>query len=75
MKATETVKIDGRIYNPGDEIPDLGNWEQVEGGGYQGFSNEVDKLPHYAPAGTTAMCLDTNTMYTYHQKTDTWIKR
>lgn len=75
MKAKTTVVIDGQTYNPGDEIWDLGKWERVEGGGYHGFSNEVDKLPHYVPAGTSAMCLDTNEMYTYHKNTDTWVKR
>lgn len=49
--AENAVIQDGVWYNPGEEIPDLGNWVRVHHDGakryYEGVSTEIDLLPTY----------------------------
>lgn len=46
--AENAVIQDGIWYNPGEEIPDLGNWVRVHHDGakryYEGVSTEIDLL-------------------------------
>lgn len=78
MKATENIKIDGVLYEVGEEIWDLGSLECTNANGmkrdYQGFSKDLDKLPHYVDSGSTALFLDTGDVYVYHKKSDAWVK-
>ena len=47
--AENSVILDGIMYKPGQEIPDLGNWTcvKIEGGRhfYEGVSKELGLLP------------------------------
>lgn len=69
---------DGIWYNPGEEIPDLGNWTCVKIEGrrhfYEGISTETDLLPTYVEHGSRAVCLDTSEVYTFHAKLKKWFK-
>ena len=66
------------FYQPGQEIPDLGNWVRVHHDGakryYEGISTEVDLLPTYVEHGSRAVCLDTSEVYTFHEKLKKWFK-
>lgn len=68
--AENAVIQDGVWYNPGEEIPDLGNWVRVHHDGakryYEGVSTEIDLLPTYVEHGSRAVCLDTSEIYTFH---------
>lgn len=70
--AENAVIQDGVWYNPGEEIPDLGNWVRVHHDGakryYEGVSTEIDLLPTYVEHGSRAVCLDTSEIYTFHGK-------
>lgn len=78
MTAENKVVVDGQIYEPGEEIWDLGSFTAVEAVGnqrsYEGLSVDVDKLPHYVDSGSSALCLDTGDFYKYHKPTDVWYK-
>lgn len=69
---------DGVLYNPGEEIPDLGNWTCVKIEGrrhfYEGVSKEIELLPIYVDHGSRAVCLDTSEVYTFHGKLKKWFK-
>ena len=76
--AENAVIQDGVWYNPGEEIPDLGNWVRVHHDGakryYEGVSTEIDVLPTYVEHGSRAVCLDTSEIYTFHGKLKKWFK-
>lgn len=76
--AETTIIFDGIEYKPGDELPDLGNWVCTDAKGmirdYEGFSTDLQKLPHYVESGSSALCLDTSELYEYHKPTNTWYK-
>lgn len=78
MVADKMAYIDGKWYQPGEGIWDLGSFEAVRAKGcqrhYEGLSADVGKLPHYVGPGSSALCLDTGDYYKYHEKTDTWYK-
>lgn len=73
-----SVIQDGIWYNPGEEIPDLGNWTcvKIESGRryYEGISREIELLPTYVDHGSRAVCLDTSEVYTFHAKLKKWFK-
>lgn len=73
-----SVIQDGIWYNPGEEIPDLGNWTcvKIESGRryYEGISREFELLPTYVNHGSRAVCLDTSEVYTFHEKLKKWFK-
>ena len=72
------VILDGILYKPGEEIPNLGNWTcvKIEGGRhfYEGISTEIGLLPTYVEHGSRAVCLDTSEIYTFHAKLKKWFK-
>lgn len=78
MVAENTTLVDGQVYEPGEEIPDLGSWvctsEEGDQRMYEGLSADVDKLPHYVETGSSALCLDTGEYYKFHKDSDTWYK-
>lgn len=59
--AENSVILDGIMYKPGQEIPDLGNWIciKIEGGRhfYEGISQEVELLPTYVNHGSRSSFL------------------
>ena len=73
-----SVIQDGIWSNPGEEIPDLGNWTcvKIESGRryYEGISREIELLPTYVDHGSRAVCLDTSEVYTFHAKLKKWFK-
>lgn len=77
VELDHSVIQDGVLYQPGQEIPDLGHWERTETDDhgrahYEGISKELDLLPHYVPHGSKAVCVDTGDVYTFHKKLDKW---
>ena len=70
--------VDGQTYEDGTE-PDLGSIECIEiddrKRNYQFLSADLDKLQSivtYAGAGSSALALDTGSVYMYHEGTATW---
>lgn len=76
--AENSVILDGIMYKPGEEIPDLGNWTcvKIESGRryYEGLSKEIELLPTYVNHGSRAVCLDTSEIYTFHARLKKWFK-
>ena len=61
MAIAQTITVvDGKTYQPGEEIWDL--------------SSDISKLPHYVGTGSSALCLDTGDYYKFHKETDQWYK-
>ena len=78
-KIAETaVILDGIMYKPGEDIPELGKWVRVHHDGakrfYEGISTEINLLPTYVEHGSRAVCLDTSEVYTFHGKLKKWFK-
>ena len=78
MKADKNMIVDGVFYRQGDDICDLGSFEATNAIGmirnYQGFSEDVSKLPHYVHPGSTAFLIDTGERMIFHGKTNKWYK-
>lgn len=78
IETDHAVIQDGQLYQPGQEIPDLGSWTCVkldsERRFYEGISRDLEKLPHYVEHGSRAQCLDTGDVYTFHAKLKKWFK-
>lgn len=76
MKAIYRTTIDGKTYEPGEEIWDLGSLTCVEAHGmarsYEGLNKDLDKLPHYVQTGSSCLMVDTGQYYKYEKTTDTW---
>jgi hypothetical protein len=72
------VKYDGQTYASEDDIPDFGSIEVTSFEGdirhYQGLATDVPKLPHYCGQGSDYFCLDTQEVYIFHKKLDTWVQ-
>lgn len=78
MRADKNMIVDGMLYEPGDDVWDLGSFVATDQTGmmrsYEGLSKDVSKLPHYVETGSSALCLDTGDYYKFHKQTDTWYK-
>jgi len=79
MAIAQTITVvDGKTYQPGEEIWDLGSFACVDVRGnirsYEGLSSDISKLPHYVGTGSSALCLDTGDYYKFHKETDQWCK-
>lgn len=76
-QATYRQKIDGKVYEVGDELPDYGSIKILESPQTQviygeGLSSDVAKLPMWVADGSKVLFTDTNEVYS---KTDgTWRK-
>ena len=59
MIADTVTVVDGQTYQPGEEIWDLGSLQCIAVHGnrrdYQGFIQDVNKLPKYKNLGTGSM--------------------
>lgn len=77
-KIENATLVDGQLYEPGDEIWDLGSFVATSAKGrkrnYEGLSKDIEKLPHYVDTGSSAFCLDTGDFYKYLRSTDKWYK-
>ena len=79
MAIAQTITVvDGKTYQPGEEIWDLGSFACVDVRGnirsYEGLSSDISKLPHYVGTGSSALCLDTGDYYKFHKEKDQWYK-
>lgn len=57
MAIAQTITVvDGKTYQPGEEIWDLGSFACVDVRGnirsYEGLSSDISKLPHYVGTGS-----------------------
>lgn len=72
------VVQDGREYEAGQEVPDLGSIVCTSSTGkvrsYELLSADLSKLPKYDDLGTgsSAYCIDTGSYYKYESTTKTW---
>lgn len=68
---TKTI-IDGQVYEPGQELPDLGSLDCVHTSEYNvrdyvGLSTDADKLPSYTASGSSCLMVDTGELYVCHR--------
>lgn len=74
------VMQDGHIYEPGEDVPDMGTLvcTSVDGKirGYEGLSKDYDKLPRYddLETGSSVLFQDTSEVYKYEATTKMWSK-
>ena len=78
MKLKSVFIQDGQVYQPGEEIPDLGSWKNTDPKSssrirnYEGLSKDFNKLPKYVGTGSSAVCLDTGDIYKFCEDTKEW---
>lgn len=73
-----TVKRDGQVYKPGQEVPDMGTLVCTSAQGnirsYEGLAKDVGKLPTYVATGSSFLASDTGDYYKFEESTATWNK-
>lgn len=79
-KATYKQKIDGKYFNIGDDLPELGSLRFVTGGYGQiaeieGNIADVSKLPTDVKQGSQAYFLDTQDVYKFDESQTEWVKQ
>lgn len=71
-----TVKQDGQIYIPGEDVPDMGSLVCVSAKGkirnYEGLLSDLGKLPLYVATGSSFLASDTGDNYKFESSTQTW---
>lgn len=77
MVTRYTVVQDGQVYEPGDDVPDMGSITALESTGnyreYNALSKDIDKLPTYVSFGSSCYMIDTTDLYKFDGKS--WIKQ
>ena len=79
-KATYKQKIDGKYFNIGDDLPELGSLRFVTGGYGQiaeieGNIADVSKLPTDVKQGSSAYFVDTGELYKVDETNEEWVKQ
>lgn len=80
MTYDHKVVQDGRTYQAGEEVPDMGSLvaTSVDGNirNYEGLSIDFDKLPKYddLETGSSVSFTDTAELYKYDKSTKVWYK-
>lgn len=79
-KATYRQKINGKIFNVGDDLPELGSLRFVEGGygavaSIEGNVADVAKLPTDVKQGSQAFFVDTQDVYKFDEANETWVSQ
>lgn len=79
-KATYRQKIDGKIINVGDDIPEMGSLKFVSGGHgeiaeIEGNVADVSKLPTDVKQGSQAYFVDTQTLYKFDETNEQWVEQ
>lgn len=79
-KATYRQVIDGKVFNVGDDLPELGSLTFVSGGygkiaEIEGKSADVSKLPTDVKEGSQAYMLDNQKVYKFDASTPEWIEQ
>lgn len=69
-----TVKRDGQIYKPGQEVPDMGTLVCTSAQGNIGLAKDAGKLPTYVATGSSFLASDTGDYYKFEESTATWNK-
>ena len=73
-----TVKQDGQIYEPGQDVPDMGTLVCTSAAGnvraYEGLAKDAQKLPTYVGTGSSFLASDTGDYYKFEESTKTWNK-
>lgn len=73
-----TVKQDGQIYKPGQDVPDMGSLVCVSSEGnirsYEGLAADIQKLPLYVGTGSSFLASDTGDYYKFEATTQLWNK-
>ena len=76
MKYDYKVVQDGQIYEPGDDVPEMGSIFCVESKGniryYEGLESDFQKLPVYNDTGSACLMIDTGNYYKFEKKTNKW---
>ena len=76
MKATHTVKIFGKLYKKGEELPDFGSLKAVTINGniyeIEGLSADESKLPTTVGQGSQVFFLDTKKVKKFNESDKTW---
>ena len=78
MIAEKNTTYDGRFYEKGEEIWDLGSFVATSISGnirnYEGLSKDIAKLPKYdnLSTGSSAFCVDTGQLLKYEATTKIW---
>lgn len=77
MVTRYTVVQDGQVYEPGDDVPDMGSITALETKGnyreYNALSKDIDKLPTYVSLGSSCYMIDTTDLYKFGG--ESWIKQ
>ena len=79
-KATYRQKISGKVFNVGDDLPELGSLRFVDGGYYQiasieGNVADVSKLPTEVKQGSQAYFVDSKELYKFDEENAQWLKQ
>ena len=79
-QATYKQKIDGKVFNIGDDLPELGSLKFVSGGYGQiaeieGNIADVSKLPTDVKQGSQAYFVDTQALYKFDETNGQWVEQ
>ena len=79
-KATYRQVINGKVFNVGDDLPELGSLIFVEGGygkiaSLEGNSTDVSKLPTDVKQGSSAYFVDNKTVYKFDETNTEWVQQ
>jgi len=79
-KATYRQVINHKVFNVGDDLPELGSLIFVSGGygeiaEIEGNSADVSKLPTDVKQGSSAYMVDTQDVYKFDETNAQWVKQ
>ena len=79
-KATVRTVIDGKVFNVGDDLPNLGSLKFISGGYGQiceieGNSTDLSKLPTDVKQGSQAYFLDSAKVYKFDETNTEWVEQ
>lgn len=79
-KATYRQVINHKVFNVGDDLPELGSLIFVSGGygeiaEIEGNSVDVSKLPTDVKQGSTAYFLDNQKVYKFDETNTEWVEQ
>ena len=79
-KATYRQVIDGKVFNVGDDLPNLGSLKFVSGGygeiaEIEGNSTDVSKLPTDVKQGSQAYMVDNQKVYKFDESSTQWVEQ
>lgn len=76
MQYKHVVIRDGQVYQPGEEVPDMGSIVCTSFSGnirnYEGLQKDLGKLPVYVETGSSCLMLDTGRFYKFEKTTKKW---